>query len=90
MSNETKTQYTATFKLVQDGLDGEVTPALEFNPLVDPMEEEAPAIYEYMSNIALNFLHLANVIDDEGKLLDPDKLDTVELNLSTEPEGTLH
>lgn len=86
MKNDT---YTATFTLVQDGLDGEVTPTLEFSPLVDPATEEAPAIYEFMSDIALRFLRQVNVLDDENNIIDPEGFDRLELDLS-EPSGTKH
>lgn len=77
------TIFTATFKLVQNGLDGEVTPTLDFSPLVDPNTEETPAIYEYMSNRALDFLRMANVIDSGNDIIDPTAFQQVELNLST-------
>lgn len=79
MANE----YTATFSLKQNGLDGEVTPHLEFSPLVDPTDEEAPAIYEYMATVALTFLRQVNVIDEKNELLEPDGLDNVVLNVKT-------
>ena len=85
MENET---YVATFSLTQTGLDGEVIPGLEFSPLVNPVDEEAPAIYEYMANVALNFLRQVNIIDERNELIDPNGLDDVVLNVKT--EGTKH
>ena len=75
------TNYVATFSLTQAGLDGEVTPSLEFSPLVNPVDEEAPAIYEYMANLALNFLRQVNIIDEHNELVEPGGLDDVVLNV---------
>lgn len=80
---ENNQQYVASFTLVQDGLDGEVTPKLDFLPLVDPIQEDAPAIYEYMSTVALNFLRTVNVLDDQLNLIKPDALANVGLNVQT-------
>lgn len=87
------TQYTATFTLTQDGLDGEVTPSLEFNPLVNPVEEDAPAIYEYMSNVVLNFLRMVNMIDDTNQIVDDEAFEQLSLDLSVDtdtPDTSVH
>ena len=85
------THYTATFKLTQDGLDGEVIPSLEFNPLVNPVEEDAPAIYEYMSNVVLNFLRVVNMIDDTNQIVDDEAFEQLSLDLSVDtPDTSVH
>ena len=78
------TQYTATFTLTQDGLDGEVNPRLQFDPLVNPVEEDAPAIYEYMSNVVLNFLRVVNMVDDNNKIIDDEAFEQLSLDLSVD------
>ena len=83
MSN-TKNIYTATFTLTQEGLGGMVVPKLEFNPMLDPTSEEAPAIYEYMSGIALRFLRTVNAIDDNLNVVDENEWSKVQLNVMTE------
>lgn len=78
------TTYTATFTLTQYGLDGEVSPNLEFSPLVNPVDEEAPAIYEYMSNVVLRFLQQVNVIDERFNLKEGQSLEGVGLSVKTD------
>lgn len=75
------TKYVATFTLTQDGLAGEVTPSLEFLPLVSPGDEETPAIYEYMSTMALKFLQQVRVIDEHFNPINENSLDGMELNV---------
>lgn len=80
--------YTATFTLTQEGLDGMVTPTLDFSPHVDPIDEAAPAIYEYMSTIALDFLKQVNILDEDNEILDESGFDRLELNLSSNRKTT--
>lgn len=78
--------YRATFTLEQTGLDGPVTPKLEFHPLVeDP--REAPAIYGYMSHELLKFLRMVNIIDENNEVIEKEYLDGVELHLTDEDNG---
>jgi hypothetical protein len=76
--------YTAVFTLRQTDLDGEVIPTLEFLPLVDPTQQEAPAIYEYMSNVVLQFLRTVNAIDEDLQIVDQDEWDRVQLTLTAD------
>jgi hypothetical protein len=80
------TIYTATFTLVQEGLTGPVTPKLEFNPKVDPTVEDHPAIYEYMSHLALTFIRQAQIIDENGEITDDESFQQLELDLSINPD----
>lgn len=79
--------YTAVFTLRQQGLDGEVIPTLEFHPLIDPTQTEAPAIYEYMSNTVLTFLRLVNAIDSDLQIVDQEEWDRVRLTLTADDHG---
>lgn len=79
--------YTAVFTLKQHGLDGEVIPTLEFHPLIDPTQTEAPAIYEYMSGAVLNFLRVVNAIDDDLQIVDEEEWDRVQLALTADDTG---
>lgn len=74
--------YTATFTLTQDD-DGMVTPSLVFNPLVDPTKDEAPDIYGYMADVALRFLQLSQLVDEDGQWISQETADGVELTLSS-------
>lgn len=80
--------YTATFTLIQEGKDGMITPKLKFSPMLNPADEEAPAIYEYMSNFALRFLRQINAIDDRMQPVDEAQWEKVQLEVMT--EGTLN
>jgi hypothetical protein len=90
MTNEINTTpepalYTATFTLTQLGLDGLVTPSLKFSPHVDPTQEEHPAIYEFMSQMVLNFIRQMNVIDSGNDVTDDEAFAQMELDLSDDP-----
>jgi hypothetical protein len=87
----TENTYTATFSLTQIGLDGLVTPSLKFSPHVDPTVEDHPAIYEFMSNIVMNFIRQMNVIDVDNEIIVDEAFDQLELDLSDDPlPGTVH
>jgi hypothetical protein len=79
---EEKVIYTATFTLEQDGLKGTIIPKLTFNPKINPLTEEVPAIYEYMSTMSLNFLRQVRAIDENGEIVNGDEWDRVKLDLS--------
>lgn len=79
--------YTAVFTLRQEGMNGEITPILEFLPLVDPTLQEAPAIYEYMSNVVLQFLRTINAIDEDLQIIDEDEWGRVQLALTADDSG---
>jgi hypothetical protein len=84
LSNDTR--YKATFTLEQDGVDGAVTPHLDYFPKVeDP--REAPAIYGYMANELLRFLRMVHIIDGNNQVINPEYFDEVELNLTEEDNG---
>lgn len=80
--------YIAKFTLIQEGLAGMVTPKLEFLPRVDPTKEEVPAIYEYLSNIALDFIRTAGIIDENNEIVDEEAFDRVELDLTGKGRAT--
>lgn len=78
--------YRATFTLEQEGLDGQVTPKLEFVPKVDN-PKDAPAIYGYMSNELLKFLRMVNIIDENNEVINKEYFDDVEMHLTDEDNG---
>lgn len=95
MANKNKTEqtYKATFSLEQEGLRGEIVPKMSLEPLVNPMTEEVPAIYEYMSTIALRFLRQVRAIDENNEILDEDEWEKVGLEVLTDDvpdKGTLN
>lgn len=75
-------QYKASFSLAQEDLEGEVTPTLSMDPLVNPTEDEVPVIYEEMSNLALEFLRYAGIIDDNYEYVEEEFADKTILNVS--------
>lgn len=54
--NRVENPYTATFTMKQHGLDGGIEVDLVFDPKIEVDQEVAPAIYEFMSRIVLNFV----------------------------------
>ena len=84
------TSYTATFTLTTDE-NNITTPSLTFDPLVDPDDDNAPDIYGFMAECALEFLRQANVIDENNEWTSEAAADSVELNLSADAnKGTVH
>ena len=74
--------YTAIFKLEQDD-NGMVTPSVTFDPKVDPTADEAPAIYNYVAEIALDFLKQVELVDEEGNWASEEAMNAVGLNTSS-------
>lgn len=84
MTDTTNRLFTATFTLEQDGIHGMVTPKLAFDPMIDPSMEEVPGIYEYMSDVSLQFLRFMKAIDSNNNpILDHPVFEQLELGLST-------
>lgn len=81
--------HTATFTLVTDNA-GVTTPDLTFNPLVDPSKEEAPAIYNFMSRVAIEFLKEAGLVDDDNLWVSQEAADGVHLTLGSPSSTTEH
>jgi hypothetical protein len=85
--------YRATFTLEQEGLKGPITPKMSLDPMVNPMTEEVPAIYEYISTMAMNFLRQVRAVDDNNEVLDEDQWSRVGLDVMTDDvpdKGTLN
>jgi hypothetical protein len=79
------TKYTATFTLSQEGAEGDITSTLSFDPLVDRANvDQSPLVYEMMSQLVLHYLYMAEVVDEDGNLIDPAGFeDNTHLNIST-------
>lgn len=78
------TIYRASFTLEQEGLSGPITPKMKLEPMVNPATEQVPAVYEYISTMALNFLRQVRAIDENNEVLDEDQWDQVGLEVFTE------
>jgi hypothetical protein len=79
---DSKVNYTATFTLTQEGLDGELRSSLTFSPLLTDQEVvfgEAPDAYNIMSHLVEQFLFIAGVIDEEGDVVDQEGYDNLNL-----------
>ena len=75
--------YTATFKLEQDE-HGMVTPSVAFDPKVNPTDESAPAIYDYMAQVAMDFLRQVDLVDENGDWASDEASAMISLDLSTQ------
>lgn len=75
--------YVATFKLEQDE-HGMVTPSVAFDPKVDPADNNAPAIYGYMAEVALDFLRQVDLVDENGDWASDEASAMISLDLSTQ------
>lgn len=75
--------YIATFKLEQDD-NGMVTPSVTFDPKVDPANENAPAIYGYMAEVAMDFLRQVDLVDEDNNWASDEAAAMISLDLSTQ------
>lgn len=75
---DSKTKFTATFTLSQEGEDGEIVSKLEFSPLVsdeDVANNRQPDCYDIMSYLVQQYLYIANIVDEDGDIIDHDAFD---------------
>lgn len=86
----TKTKYTATLTLTQNGIDGDVFSSLRFDPLIKPEDLDSesmdgiPAAYELISLAAEAMLIRMGILNEEGELLDEEAASaTVSVNASS-------
>lgn len=83
IENDFGLTYRASFTLEQNGLAGPITPKMQLDPMIDPDTQEVPAIYEYISSVALNFLRQVRAIDENNEVLDEDEWSRVGLEVMT-------
>lgn len=89
------TLYTATLKLTQTGVDGDVNIAVSFDPAISDEQiqndEIAPTVFVQMTSLVQDWMIRSGIIDDDGNLLDPDLLvAAAEFNLRERGEKTLN